>query len=50
MGLGPTQGPGSGKMAEKVWGCKLGLFEKWGVYGPGGPPGSGPGIRYRPIA
>ena len=30
MGLGPTQGPGSGKLAEK-----------WEVYGPGGPHGSG---------
>ena len=29
MGLGPTQGHGSGKVAEKV-GCKSGLFETWG--------------------
>ena len=34
LGLGPTKRPGSGKLAEKVGGCKLGLSEKLGVYGP----------------
>ena len=38
MGLGPTQGPESGKLPEK-WGdgVKSGFSEKLGVYDPGVP-------------
>ena len=36
-GFGPTQGPESGKVAEKCW-CKLGLFFKVGGVWPRRPP------------
>ena len=46
VGLGPTQGPGSGKLTVKV-GCKSGLSKNWGDVWPGRPP---PGFRRpRPI-
>ena len=38
MGLGATQGPGTGKVAEKVGVVNRDFLKSWRVYGPGGPP------------
>ena len=45
MGMGPTQGPGSGKAADKVGLYESGLFEKCGVYNMARPPPPGSGLQ-----